>query len=260
MEGWITLHRKIKKHWIWTSQNRFQWWIDILLTVNHCDNNVLIKGQLVECKRGQSVRSLETWAKDWNVTKKTVRDFFILLHNDSMISSENLQITTRITVCNYDSYQIEVNAKETQKKRTVNAEETLGKRTQHPNNNDNNKEELKNVKNEKNKYENFNFSFVEKEFEKPFFEWLEYKNQINEPLNMQVKIENCYRHLKTCSENKSENAIKIVQASIGGGYKSLFKVNGFEKKEESFSERQAKIKQMGQKLIDKYKKLEENGN
>lgn len=124
MEGWIKIHRQIKDHWIWKSQNRFQWWIDILLTVNHTDTKVLIKGNLIECKRGQSVRSLETWAKDWNVTKKTVKDFFILLQKDSMLVYESIHISTRITVCNYDNYQDIVNTKETKSKRKVNGEET----------------------------------------------------------------------------------------------------------------------------------------
>jgi len=118
------LHRKIKDHWIWESDHRFKWWVDILLTVNHSDSKVLIKGRLIECSRGQSVMSLETWGKRWNVTKKTVKDFFELLQKDSMLVYEGLQITTRITVCNYDSYQKGVNAEETKGKRRVNADET----------------------------------------------------------------------------------------------------------------------------------------
>ena len=103
--GWISLHRKIKEHWIWKSDRRLKWWLDILLTVNHSDNRILVRGKLIDCKRGQSVKSLESWARDWNVTKGAVRDFFNLLKSDSMITSENLQNTTRITVCNYDYYQ-----------------------------------------------------------------------------------------------------------------------------------------------------------
>lgn len=125
MAGWIKLYRDITDHWIWKSQNRFQWWIDILLTVNHADSKVLIRGKLVECKRGQSVMSLETWAKRWNVTKKTVKDFFDLLQKDSMLVYENIQITTRITVCNYGIYQSEVNGQETDSKRPVNGQETV---------------------------------------------------------------------------------------------------------------------------------------
>jgi hypothetical protein len=126
MEGWIKLHRQIKEHWLWKSDNRLKWWIDILLTVNHNDTKVLIKGTLIDCKRGQSIRSLESWAKEWNVSKGAVRDFFKLLESDQMMTTESLQITTRITVCKYEDYQDQLNDKETQKKRKGNAKETLG--------------------------------------------------------------------------------------------------------------------------------------
>ena len=124
MEGWIKIHRQIKDHWLWKSERRLKWWFDILLTVNHCDSKILIKGKLIECKRGQSIRSLETWAKDWNVTKKTVKEFFELLQKDSMLLYEGIKITTRITVCNYDDYQTVINTEETKGKHKVNGEET----------------------------------------------------------------------------------------------------------------------------------------
>jgi hypothetical protein len=115
--------------------------LDILITVNHFDTKVLIKGSLIECKRGQSVRSLESWAREWNVTKKTVKDFFELLQKDSMLVYESIKISTRITVCNYEDYQGGVNTKETDSKRKVNAEETDSTHKQEC------KEEIKNDKN-----------------------------------------------------------------------------------------------------------------
>ena len=124
-EGWIKIHRQLKDHWLWKSERRLKWWIDILLTVNHSDSKVLIKGNLIECKRGQSIRSLDTWAKDWNVSKGAVRDFFRLLQSDGMLLTESLQFTTRITICKYEDYQTEINGKETQKKRTKNGKETF---------------------------------------------------------------------------------------------------------------------------------------
>lgn len=124
MAGWVKIYRDVQEHWIWKSNHRFKWWIDVLLTVNHTDTKILIRGQLIECKRGQSVMSLETWGKRWNVTKKTVKDFFELLQKDSMLVYENIQITTRITICNYDKYQCGVNGEETDSKRTVNGNET----------------------------------------------------------------------------------------------------------------------------------------
>ena len=139
--SWIRLHRQIKSHWIWSDPKRLQWWIDILLCVNHAKNRVLIKGKLIDCARGQSVKSLDTWASEWKTTKKTVANFFKMLEKDRMITIENVTVSTRITVCKYDSYNGMVNADDTahysaddtaQETHTT----THSKRTLPPNNND----------------------------------------------------------------------------------------------------------------------------
>lgn len=108
-EGYIKLFRSLKSHWLWTDSLKLKWWIDIILSVNYSDQKVLIKGSLIECKRGQSLKSLDSWAKDWRTTKNTVSTFFKLLHADKMVFIENLKITTRLTVCNYDSYNNSIN-------------------------------------------------------------------------------------------------------------------------------------------------------
>lgn len=102
--GFIFLHRSLRDHWLWSDPLKFQWWVDILMECNHEDNRVSIGYEVFECKRGQSVKSLETWGKRWRVDISTVRRFFSLCEKDSMINRENLQKTTRITVCNYDFY------------------------------------------------------------------------------------------------------------------------------------------------------------
>jgi hypothetical protein len=102
--GFIKLFRSLTRHWIWEDERKLKWWINILLDVNHQDNKVPIGFDLIECKRGQSVKSLESWAKQWRVDKSTVRRFFDLLQKDSMIRLENLQKTTRLTVCNHGIY------------------------------------------------------------------------------------------------------------------------------------------------------------
>lgn len=139
--GWIKVHRQIQTHWLYTEKREFspfEAWVDILLNVNHADAKVLIQGTLYEVKRGESINSLDTWAKRWNWGKSKVRRFLKTLENDKMIVLKNETKTTRLTVCNYDSYQDERNANETQTKRSRNADETLAT----PNKND------KNVNNE----------------------------------------------------------------------------------------------------------------
>jgi hypothetical protein len=104
--SWIHLHRKIKDNWIWTDATKLKWWLDILLSVNHTPATVMIKGKLITCQKGQTIKSLETWARDWGTTKKTVHNFLNLLKSDGMIETQNLLVTTCITVCNYDSYRL----------------------------------------------------------------------------------------------------------------------------------------------------------
>lgn len=107
MSGWISLHRQIQDHWIFDDDSKFKAWVTMLLEVNHTGTKVLIDGELIECNRGQSVLSLQNWAKKFggNWTRQKVRTFFSLLENDSMINTEGLRKTTRLTICNYDSYQ-----------------------------------------------------------------------------------------------------------------------------------------------------------
>ena len=82
MKGWIKIHREIQDHWLWNERreySRAEAWIDILLTVNHAEGKVMIKNHLYTVKRGQSVNSLETWAKRWNWTRGRVKRFLELL-------------------------------------------------------------------------------------------------------------------------------------------------------------------------------------
>ena len=119
MDGWIKIHRKILEHWIIKNPHYFKAWIIMLITVNYEDKKCLIHGEILECKRGQSILSLDSWVKTFSNgwTKQKVRTFFELLKNDSMIELEGLRKTTRLTICNYDSYQVEQHTKNTQRTR-----------------------------------------------------------------------------------------------------------------------------------------------
>jgi uncharacterized phage protein (TIGR02220 family) len=134
VEGWISIHRSICNHWIWSDPIKFWRWMDILLTVNHSDAKVNIGLKIIECKRGQSIQSLKTWGDRWRVNKDTARHFLNLLEKDGMIRTESLGNTTRITVCNYDRYQTSLHGQKTEGSATRDGRETDAD----PNNNDNN--------------------------------------------------------------------------------------------------------------------------
>lgn len=127
MSGWIKIHRSITNHWLYTEKrvfSKFEAWNDILLTVNYTDAKTIIKGSIYEVKRGQSILSLDSWSKRWNWDKSKVRRFLNTLQLDNMIVIKSDTVTTQLTVCNYESYQGERNADETQMKRKRNASET----------------------------------------------------------------------------------------------------------------------------------------
>jgi len=137
-KGWISVHRQFKDHWLWKEKRIFskaEAWIDILMSVNHSEQKVIIKNVVYTVNRDESIMSLDSWSKRWNWNKSKVRRFLEVLQSELMIVTKNETQTTRLTVCNYDSYQTIGNADETQTKRKRNADETQTT----PNNNTNNK-------------------------------------------------------------------------------------------------------------------------
>jgi hypothetical protein len=132
MSSWIKLSRKIRTHWVYKDADYFKAWVTILTEVNFKPAKVLIQGELLECNRGQSVNSLATWVSilgdEWTIQK--FRTFIKLLEKDEMINIEGLRKTTRLTVCNYDSYQSEQqtnNTQTTDKQHTANTQLTTNK-------------------------------------------------------------------------------------------------------------------------------------
>jgi len=93
----------------------------MLLTVNFEDSKVAFGYKILECKRGQSLMSLLSWAKRWNVSKSVINNFFSMLERDGMITIENETVTTRLTICNYETYQQSENATKTQQDRNSTA-------------------------------------------------------------------------------------------------------------------------------------------
>jgi hypothetical protein len=117
MEGWIKLYRKSYENFLYKTgkpHTRREAWEDILLNVNYETSFWNVGGQKIECKRGQSLMSLESCGKIFNWEKTRVKRFFDLLTKERMIVQENLRKTLRITVCNFEQYQDDRNANATQ--------------------------------------------------------------------------------------------------------------------------------------------------
>lgn len=136
-KGWISIYRGTNEHPIFKDKSpvsRFEAWVLILMNVNHSDEKVLLGNRLHVCRRGESLRSVGTWANmfRWNIT--TTRRYFDLLKSDSMIEYESVGNSTRLKVCKYDSYQ----ASRTIDEQSVNNSRTIGEQSVNTNNNVNN--------------------------------------------------------------------------------------------------------------------------
>ncbi len=208
--GWIKLFRSIKNHWLFPKSRPFtpfEAWIFILIEVNHNGEKCVFGYDILDCPRGDKLYSFDTWAKKFNWNKSKVRRFFNLLQKDNMIVLKSEQKTTRLTVCNYDSYQSYRNANETQVKRKRNASETQVTPIK----------ELKNEKNEKKEYtynqfydEQLKLSENNSDYEKAI-KVLFGENTLKHPLDKVLKMEKqlTWEQFKSMMRLKKEYSISI---------------------------------------------------
>lgn len=211
MEGWIKLERAIQDHWIFEDPIKLKWWIIILLHVNHTEKKVNIGNKIFIVKRGESVRSLSNWAELFKTDKSSVRRYFELLKTDTMIDTRNEHKTTRLTICNYESYVVDKNADETQMKRKRNGNETHST----PNNNDNNEN---NDKNEK----KIDFGVLGDDFNSNWNEWVNFRIKLKKKfvdIDAQQKGVN---QLISLSKGNKAMAIEIINKSIANSWQGLF--------------------------------------
>lgn len=104
-EGWIKLHRAIRKNWIWEDAQKLKWWLDILLQANHQEKKILIGNELILVERGSFHTSIIKLSERWEVDRKTVKRFLELLQNDNMISLKTSKKGTTVKVSNYKDFQ-----------------------------------------------------------------------------------------------------------------------------------------------------------
>jgi len=186
------------------------------MSANIEPKKVLIKGQLLEVNRGEVIYSYETWANRWKINKSKVLRFLKMLEKDSMIVLKSETVTTRLTICKYDTYQGERNDSETQVKRTRNASETQVKPTK----------EVKELENEISKETFISLDEVEEEMgkEKPmqrsFFIRMQYIYNLDEK-----KVKESFKNWKILKEgeamtiSKAQNSFNLyLKNNASTGY------------------------------------------
>lgn len=113
MEGWIKIYRKVVESEYYFAEpfNKIMAWFDLLIITNHKDGFFYKRGIRVEIQRGQSGYDIETLAKRWKWSRGKVERFLNDLEIDKQIERQKTNVTTIISICNYDQYQSDDNAK-----------------------------------------------------------------------------------------------------------------------------------------------------
>lgn len=110
---------------------------------------------------------------------------------------------TMLSICNYEFYNKTSNTYQTKTKQKPNKEK---------------------VKEKVSKKSQFDYSFVDPQFRKPFEEWLKYKRSKNQMYKRQCDLELCYKKLKKYSDGNVEKATLIIEQSMTNNWNGLFEL------------------------------------
>lgn len=75
----------------------------------------------------------------------------------------------------------------------------------------------------------YDYSFVEPNLQKPFEEWLKYKQAKKQMYKRQCDVELCYKRLKEYSGNDTIKAMQIVEQSMTNNWSGLFELKEHDK-------------------------------
>lgn len=113
-DGWIKLHRSTAGNWVCDDPEFFRAWVLLLWSVNYRETRKTFNGEFVQLDAGQMVTSYEHLATTLRLTPAKLRRFLTLLEKDAMIAIEKTRKGTRLTVCNYKTYQESQHTEHTQ--------------------------------------------------------------------------------------------------------------------------------------------------
>ena len=107
MEGWIKIHRKITELDFYFSErfSKMAAWIDLLLLATHKPQTIFIRGVEINLQPGELAWSITSLAKRWKWNKRTVIKVLNMLEKRKMIHRKSDNVTTIISIKNWDKYQ-----------------------------------------------------------------------------------------------------------------------------------------------------------
>lgn len=160
-KGFVLLWRKIQDNRLWLQEpfTRGQAWVDLFLLANHTSGNIIIRGNIVEIKRGQLGWSEESLGERWKWSRGKVKRYLSYLETIQQIERQKSHIISLITVINYEKYQ-KNNTPDDTTDSTTDGHQTVQQTD--TNNNVNNGNNVKNVNNSVRRFAPPTFEEVQK--------------------------------------------------------------------------------------------------
>ena len=238
--SWIKIHNKLLD-WEWAScPETMALWIHILLRANYEDK----RWQGITIPRGSFVTSVDNLASTTGLSAQQVRTSLKRLISTSEITSKSTNRFTIITVCKYDSYQLN--------------EESINKQNNEPNNNQATNEQqtdnkqitttadIKNTRYKESissdidekvselesaakkvtcqKRDALDTSFVDEELRPIFLRFLEMRKKIGKPLKTPKGIKDRYNNLIKLSGGDTALAIAIAEQTLSHEWQDFYEL------------------------------------
>lgn len=220
-QGWVKVHRKIKECDLWNDNepyDRRSAWIDLLLSANHEEKNVLLGNELIPVQRGSFITSVRKLCDRWKWSNTKVTAYLKLLKQMNMIDYTSDTKKTLVTIENYSVYQ-DSNDTETTEERQEKDAKTSQKHTNKNEKND------KNINKQQQGFDSVINAYTENEELKiSILDFIKMRKAIKKPLTDHA-LELILKKLNTLANNDREK-ILILNQSIMNSWQGIFELKG----------------------------------
>lgn len=104
--NWIKVWDIPQDHWVNSDAETYGMWIKLIRRAETKNRNIVIRGMMIEAKRGSAYASENQLATEWGVTRRRVHSFLQKLEQDGMISVQRMSNRYLvIKVSNYAKFQ-----------------------------------------------------------------------------------------------------------------------------------------------------------
>lgn len=217
--GFIKLFRCIEDSFFWNDSQAVHLWIQLLLSANHRDKEMLLSGERVIIKSGQFVCSRNTLSLKTGINESKIQRILKVFESEQMIEQQMNSKYRMISISNWSKYQGSEQVNEQQ----MNSRRTTDEQQMNTNNNN------KNEKNDKNKEKD---TIVSKKKDKPsgllpvYFQFMILGLTPDKAI---LKAEKFYSYYQSNGWKVSKNPMKDWKAATSGIWCDFTKVVGYQK-------------------------------